>query len=183
MTIPLTRPAGIAICAALVLGACDDDGQAPAGADRPAASTTPTTTTVSPATVQSSTSPPQATVPPTTAEPLVAIVSVDEHLAFYPACGNETLEHEAVTWYPVTALEFHDANDEFMRRVAELKEAPRERSPVVGTNGFARTVPAGPGDDIGTLVVWADGVARWVSDSGKLDVWMIDDELTYNWVC
>ena len=41
----------------------------------------------------------------------------------------------------------------------------------------------GPGDDIGTLVVWADGVARWASDSGKLDVWMIDDEITYPWVC
>jgi hypothetical protein len=49
--------------------------------------------------------------------------------------------------------------------------------------GVARVAPPGPGDDIGTLVVWAVGVARWVSDSGVLDVWLIDDEVTYNWVC
>ena len=42
---------------------------------------------------------------------------------------------------------------------------------------------AGPDDDVGTLVVWADGVARWVADSGDLDVWMIDDEVPYYWVC
>jgi len=31
--------------------------------------------------------------------------------------------------------------------------------------------------------MWADGVARWVSDSGKIDVWMVDDEITYMWAC
>jgi hypothetical protein len=32
-------------------------------------------------------------------------------------------------------------------------------------------------------VVWADGVARWTSDSGNLDVWLVDEPITYNWVC
>lgn len=43
--------------------------------------------------------------------------------------------------------------------------------------------PPGPGDDIGTLVVRVDGVARWVSDNKQLDVWMIDDEISYTWDC
>lgn len=59
----------------------------------------------------------------------------------------------------------------------------REDSPVAGVHGLARVPSPAPGDDIGTLVVWADGVARWVSKSRDLDVWMIDDEIVYTWVC
>ena len=33
------------------------------------------------------------------------------------------------------------------------------------------------------MAVWADGVARWVSDRGELDVWMVDDEIEYSWIC
>jgi hypothetical protein len=40
-----------------------------------------------------------------------------------------------------------------------------------------RVVDPGPGDDIGTLTVWADGVARWESDSGNLATWLVDDEI------
>jgi hypothetical protein len=68
-------------------------------------------------------------------------------------------------------------------RIDEVFAVNRQDSPVAGAQGFARVVAPGPGDDIGTLVVWSDGVARWVSDSRDLDVWMVDDEITYGWVC
>ncbi len=54
---------------------------------------------------------------------------------------------------------------------------------MTGRQGLVRVVEPGPGDAFGTLVVWADGVAQWLSDSRDLDVWMIDDEIIYNWVC
>ena len=52
-----------------------------------------------------------------------------------------------------------------------------------GFGGLARVMEPGPGDDVGTLVIWADGVARFVSDSGDLTAWMVTDEITYDWVC
>ena len=182
MTIRRARLAGIAIVGALVLAACDDDDQAPAATDPPTAFSTQSATVSSTTVLATATTPP-ATVPPTTAQPVVALASVEDGVSYYPACGNETLDHDGLTWYPVTALQFHEVNDRFMQRVTELIETPREPSPVAGIDTFARTVPARPGDDVGTLVVWTDGVARWVSDSGNLDVWMVEDEITYNWVC
>ena len=69
-------------------------------------------------------------------------------------------------------------------RADEILAVDRDDPPGAGVEGFAkRVIPPGPRDDIGTLVVWADGVARWISDSGKLDVWMTDDEVVYTWVC
>ena len=68
-------------------------------------------------------------------------------------------------------------------RVNEILAVEREEPADARFRSFVRVPNPGPGDDVGTLVVWADGVARWVSDSGKIDVWMIDDEITYMWVC
>ena len=68
-------------------------------------------------------------------------------------------------------------------RLTALLAVDREQPPAPGLAGFARVSPPGPGDDTGTLVVWADGVARWTSDSGNLDVWLVDEPITYNWVC
>ena len=119
----------------------------------------------------------------TSAPNAVAIVGVYEAVEFYPACGNETLEHFGVTWYPIANVGFGPTDPTFQEQVDGVLAQEREPSPVSGVRGLVHVVAPGPGDDSGTLVVWADGVARWVSDSGELDVWMIDEELTYNWVC
>jgi hypothetical protein len=76
---------------------------------------------------------------------------------------------------------YSDADRQNM--VDEMFAVARAESPVAGRYGLIKVVAPGPGDDIGTLVVWADGVARWVSDSRNLDVWMIDDPIRYAWVC
>ena len=133
------------------------------------------------------------TVPPTT-DPIttvtdppvdvVPIVGTYDGVSFYPACGTEVLDHEGVTWYTLAHDGAQATDPEFAKRLSLLAAVDREPSPVSGVNGFAvRVAEPGPGDDIGTLVVWDDGVARFVSDSGDLDVWLVDDELEYTWVC
>lgn len=72
---------------------------------------------------------------------------------------------------------------DLQERVDEVRAVQRESSPVRGVNGLVRVPAPGPGDNIGTLVAWADGVARWVSDSRNLDVWLIDEPISYSWVC
>lgn len=107
----------------------------------------------------------------------VPIVGVHEGVAFYPGCGDETLTFEGVTWYQVHESDYPDVYAAIFavdRLENVVESAPR---------GFARVAPPGPGDDIGTLVIWEDGVARFVSESGNLTAWLVDDVLTYDWVC
>ena len=68
-------------------------------------------------------------------------------------------------------------------RLEAILAVERETPDTFHAGQFARVPAPGPGDDVGTLVVWADGVGRWTSDSGDIDVWVVDEELTYNWVC
>ncbi len=130
-----------------------------------------------PNTTSPETVPIETTVPATP----VPITAVHEDVGFYPACGNETLTFDGVTWYQLNSYDGYD--EEYAAIYQAFADAEREPSPVVGPRGLARVVAPGPGDDIGTLVIWADGVARWISDSRDLDTWMVDDELTYGWEC
>ena len=118
----------------------------------------------------------------TVTAPPVEIVSVYEAVEFYPACGNETLQHQGLTWYPLKPPGIEELDADVQPLLDEVLAVERENSPVSGVRGL-RVVAPGPGDDLGTLVVWADGVARWVSDSRDLDVWMIDDPVRYVWEC
>lgn len=154
------------IAATLALAACGDD--------EPVSAPPPPDSTVTAPTV---TIPPTSTAPPTD-PPVASIVEVYEGVNFYPACGNEQLTHGGIAWYQVQRNEYPE--------IYELvtngnREDPPES---VAVRGFApRVVAPGPGDDVGTLVVWSDGVAYFVSDSGDLTAWLVDDELTYPWEC
>jgi hypothetical protein len=108
---------------------------------------------------------------------------VFKSVEFYPACGSETLDHLEVTWYQLVHPGYEPAYTQLQERFDEVIAVERAESPVAGVNGFVRVTPPGPGDDIGTLVVWADGVARWVSDNGQLDVWMADEKVVEPWPC
>jgi hypothetical protein len=165
------RSAVLAVALGVVLGACGDDQQS--STSLPAASSTATITATTPTT----------TIASAPATDIVEIIAVYDGVEAYPACGNEPIGHLGVVWYPVAFAGGAPTGAQFRSLVDEVFAVEREASPVAGPMGVARVAPPGPGDDIGTLVVWADGVARWVSDSGVLDVWLIDDEVTYNWVC
>lgn len=116
-----------------------------------------------------------------TVEPVVEdgvmIVAVYDDVEYYIACADVPLEVDGVLWYPVPEW----GNDQTKAAYDEITGVERQRP--ARPAGFAPRVPApGPGDDTGTLYVYADGVAWFESDSG-LSIWLTQDEITYTWVC
>jgi len=99
--------------------------------------------------------------------------AVEHDVTYYPACGNETLEHNGRTWYPI-------ARDDWATPTARALSAS-------GGRGISVSVPMvaapGPGDDVGTLYVYREGRAYWVSESGEIHTWLTLVPQTYNWVC
>jgi hypothetical protein len=98
---------------------------------------------------------------------------VDTNVAYYPACGNETLEHNGRTWFQIS-------RDDWATPSAQAAWPS-------GGRGLGMSVPMvaapGPGDDTGTLYVYPEGRAYWVSDSGELDTWLTLVPQAYGWVC
>lgn len=95
------------------------------------------------------------------------VVAVHDDVLFYPACGNEVLRHEGQELYMLLPEE----DIETLR----LGHGTSVKVPVVA--------PPEPGDDIGTLTVYSDGYARFVSDAGGFDVWLTSEHREYNWIC
>ncbi|MEP4649991.1 MAG: hypothetical protein ABJ314_07405 [Ilumatobacter sp.] len=108
----------------------------------------------------------------------LGVVSVTDGVEFYPACMTGTVEVDGVVWYPVADW----GNDELAALHAEITSPARDEP--VRPQGLARVSEPGPGDDVGTFVVWSDGVARFTSDSGDV-AWLVSDDISelYNWVC
>jgi hypothetical protein len=148
--------AGLAVPALLATGCGSDEVD-------PAASVPPTAPTVPVASTVPDTEPPAAGV---------EIVTIVTDVDYYGACGNETVVVEGTTWYPLLQDEL-EALDEG-RYPLEVADP--------GQSGLMRVVPPGPGDDVGTLIVYTDGIARFQSESGRI-VWLTNEERTYNWVC
>ncbi len=116
------------------------------------------------------------------ATPEARIVEVFEGVEFYPACGNEQLEHDGVVWYQVQQNEYPEIYDRAVNGYRE--NIPEGVGPRGFAQGFApRVVAPGPGDDIGTLVIWSDDVAYFLSDSGSLTAWLVREQLSYPWEC
>jgi hypothetical protein len=116
----------------------------------------------------------QSTVPAPPASTSVAgddptIVARHADFAFYGPCGNSSIEVEGVVYF-----QLHEH---------EVEALDASTYPIVdGPAGFARVAPPGPGDDVGTLLVYSDGVARYESRSGTVE-WFNDRPHMYNWVC
>lgn len=121
-----------------------------------------------------------------------------EEVAFYPACGNETLELDGQTWYQLLEGEQEVEERRFQdggRSSPGPTVGQAERTGVLLTASLARSSadrlaaqlpavnPPGPGDDTGTLTVYPDGLARFESDSGRYTTWLTLEERTYGWVC
>ncbi len=107
----------------------------------------------------------------------VEIVEVIDDVAYYPGCENEPVDVAGTTWYPVSEW----GNERTAALFAEITSVPRREPSVV--RGYAPRIPEpGPGDDIGTLVVYADGIARYETESGRVQ-WLTTQTLTYDWAC
>lgn len=102
----------------------------------------------------------------------VSIVKVLEHFDYYGACGSETAVVDGVTYFRVLP--------------EDLGKVDESRYPLTtdgAASGMLAAVPVpGPGDDVGTMIVYADGMARYESDSGNV-MWLTDEEPAYTWVC
>ncbi len=141
----------VSLAGLLLLAACGDPGAAPGD-------TVPADPAVA------------ATIVP--GAPGVDIAAVYERVEYYGACGNETVTVEGVTYYPVLG--------------EDLPEIEVGRSPLVGAmlgivgrlGAAPQVAPPGPGDDIGDMIVYTDGIARFESDSGWV-IWLTDQEQTY----
>jgi len=108
----------------------------------------------------------------TTARSIEAIVHDD--FTYYGACGNEVVEVFGTMFYPLLPEQV---------ALLDLSIYP-VFSPARSSSGLARprVGPPGPGDDVGTMTVYSDGVARFESRSGIM-IWLSDREQSYNWVC
>ena len=104
----------------------------------------------------------------------VEILEIIRDVQYYPGCANEPVTIEGTTWYPLSGGEI----DEIEAKILEPRQEPTD-----GVSGFAlRVAPPGPGDDVGSLVVYVDGIARYETDSGFV-IWLTLEEQTYGWVC
>ncbi|SEJ61457.1 hypothetical protein SAMN05421637_2405 [Demequina mangrovi] len=96
----------------------------------------------------------------------------------YPACHNESITYDGTTWYPFLP-----------ENLADFPEVVALASTGGGLGGgtmrivLPAVVAPGPGDDVGTLSVYEGGFAYWISDSGDLETWLTDRELSYPWIC
>ena len=121
-----------------------------------------------------------ATTVPGTAEVDIAIVY--ERVEYYGACGNESVTVDDVTYYPILNETYPGNNEGFP--VPDFDRYPLVGA-LVGLSGSvaAPRVPSpGPGDDVGELIIYVDGIARFESDSGWV-IWLTSEEQTYGWVC
>jgi hypothetical protein len=100
------------------------------------------------------------------------IVRVDEGAKFYGPCGNSSAVFSGETWYPL-----------FQSEVALIDPA-QYPEPAPPSSGFRapKVAPPGPGDDVGTFVVYSDGLAKFTSDSGMV-TWFSQVVHQYNWEC
>jgi len=109
-----------------------------------------------------------------------AAIQAYAEVVYYPACRNEALTVDGVKWSPYQVLNTQDLPTD------PLSEAPSP-SPVSGLDVVAEpvgaVVPPGPGDDVGTLVIYENDLAYWESDSGELRTWLTNRDIMYSWAC
>lgn len=122
-----------------------------------------------------------------------AVTDVFRDVEYYGACGNEVLEHAGLTFYPLTEEEVADLGLSGYNPGSAAAGQPVILAAGPGLTagggdlGGPAALPAvqapGPGDDTGTLTVFEDGIAHFVSDSEDIELWLTDEPRDYNWVC
>lgn len=113
----------------------------------------------------------------------VEVAAVCEQVRYSGACGNETVVVGGTTYYPI----LYEASS---RPDGQATPIDLGRYPVVGAlvgifgsvGAVPVVAPLRPGDDIGEMIVYVDGTARFESDSGRV-IWLTDREQTSGWEC
>lgn len=104
------------------------------------------------------------------------VIETIEVVDYYYACGNEVLQlPDGRRFYPF--VEQGDVDED-----AYLGAFAQSAHPARLVAATLAVPEPDPGDDTGRLVIYEDGTARFVSDSG-IEAWLTEEEQTYNWVC
>lgn len=112
---------------------------------------------------------------------IVTISAAHWGVEYYGACGNETVVVDGVTYYPLLAEEqARLAIDRYPTSAAEQAELLGETDDALWD--IQRVVAPGPGDDVGKMLIYIDGTARFESDSGRV-LWLSAEPKTYEWDC
>lgn len=119
---------------------------------------------------------------PQAAEVPGARQAVVENVQFYPACGNETLTLDGVTWYPFVPEDSAAFPAPLALASGDLAGPGTSRGTATSRDLPAVAAP-GPGDDTGSLVIYDGGYAYFRSDSGEISTWLTTDKIDYNFVC
>ena len=101
---------------------------------------------------------------------------------YYPACGNETLEVDGTTWYPIKRDGWQEPSFDSPTATVTPQASAASGGRGIGVSAPMVAAP-GPGDDHGTLMIYDNGIAYWNSDSGNIHTWLTTAPQTYNWVC
>jgi len=117
----------------------------------------------------------------------ITIVAVYENVHWYPACATSPIELGGRLFYPLP----YGAPpvDESQYPLPTANSRPGEdRGSIDSSVGFLlsvplpRVAPPGPGDDIGTVIEYSDGMARFESESGNV-AWLTLEKQYYGYVC
>jgi len=114
-----------------------------------------------------------------------AVADAFSGVVYYPACGNELLTFDGRRWFPFEPSNAADLPSDPLSAASgsDAADAADVASLVVGAGPVGAVVAPGPGDDVGTLVVFENDLAYWESDSGRFSTWLTTREIEYNWAC
>lgn len=108
------------------------------------------------------------------------IVATFEDVHWYPPCATEPVLIGGTLYYPLPMM------DVTGNAPGPFNDSTYPLASGVGTRGrlgaLGRVVAPGPGDDVGTVIVYSDGMARFESDSGNVD-WLTSEKQTYGYIC
>ena len=111
------------------------------------------------------------------------IVTIYEDVNWYPPCATSPLELDGTLYYPLPMGAPPVDESRYPLVIGPAgNNLPREGMAVMVGLDLPRIMAPGPGDDIGTVIVYSDGMARFESESGDV-AWLTREMQTYGYVC
>jgi hypothetical protein len=117
----------------------------------------------------------------------ISIVAVYENVHWYPACATSPIELGGRLFYPLPYGAPPVDESRYPLPLASSR-AGDDWGPTDSSIGsllsvsLPRVAPPGPGDDVGTVIEYSDGMARFDSESGDV-AWLTLEKQYYGYVC
>jgi hypothetical protein len=114
-------------------------------------------------------------------DPTVVAIYYDVH--WYPPCATSPIKLGGQLFYPwpMGAPPIDESKYPVPETLASLPEGASGGAGRLDAS-LRRVVPPGPGDDVGTVVEYSDGMARFESRNGNV-AWLTLEPQEYGYVC